>query len=103
MLATHFNVTIFPWPKSDLKRSADVYSLADSGKTMASLKALLLPHDFVSESQDRSVKSLLPPQSHVDDRVFDELIGGNLREKIHIHFNPSKYFDSKTFYIPVSG
>ena len=81
MLATHFNVTIFPWPKSDLNRS-DVYSMAaDSGKTKAALKALLLPHDFVSESQHRGVKSLLPPQSHVDDRVFDELIGGNLREK----------------------
>ena len=102
MLATHFNVTIFPCPTSDLNRS-DVYSLADSGKTKAALKGLLLPHDFVSESQHRSVKSLLPPQSHVDDRVFDELIGGNLREKIHIHFNPRKYFDSKTFYIPVSG
>ena len=78
MLATHFNVTIFPCPKSDLNRS-DVYLLADAGKTKAALKALLLPHDLVSEPQHCRVKGLLPPQSHVDDRVFDELIGGNLR------------------------
>ncbi len=81
MLATHFNVTIFPWPKSDLNRS-DVYSLAEAGKTKAGLKAflLLLPHDLVSEPEHRRVKGLLSPQAHVDDRVLDQLIGGNLSE-----------------------
>ena len=45
-----------------------------------SLKAFIfiLPHDLASEPQHRRVKSLIPPQSHVDDGVFDELIGGNL-------------------------
>ena len=100
MLATHFNVTIFPWPKSDLNRS-DVYSLAEDGKTKTGLKALLLPHDLVPQSQHRRVERLVPTQSHVDDRVLDELIGRNLREKIH--FNPRKYCDTKKFYIPVSG
>ena len=74
MLATHFTVTIFPCPKSDLK---PIKCLPEENRSQN--KHNLLPHDLMFQPQSGCVQGLSLANGHVDDWILDKLIRRNLK------------------------